>query len=542
MPVTWRRPGVRRLAARCAAALVACLLLVGCSVPSSTGPDSGPDDAGTTLKLVESNEPESLNPLVYLFGITSKFYDGLFAITADGSIAPRLATEPAVANDDATEWTVTVRDGVTFSDGSPLTAADVAATYQAIIDPAVGSPLASTFAVLDEVTADGRQVRFSLDQPYAGFEELLTVGIGKADQIGLPVSSASTNTKPVGSGPYVLSQWRRGESMTLKANPHYWQDPPAVSGLIISYVSDQNAIAQRLAGGDFDGAQLPPSLARTFADSDDLEVWTNPSADFRAVTLPRHGPGLDDARVRTALNLGVDRQAMVDGILFGFGDVASQPFSAAQGDYYAEGSSFDHDPDRARKLLDAAGWRQDGDQRTKDDQTLAFTLMYFPEDLLRRDLSLAFASDMKKIGVTVTVEAVGRDTFGPRIAKDAALFGGGDMPYDPDQHVAGLLDGASAEFDPDDPYRNPSGYQNARVDAALATGRATTDHAERVAAYRTVQDEYLKDPGMVVLVVLEHTYVARDLAPWTGLQHVVEPHEHGVAWGPWWNIQTWTRQ
>lgn len=516
--------------------------MVGCSVPAPAGEEGDPTGSETTLTLVESNEPESLNPLVYLFGITSKFYDGLFAITADGTIAPRLATEPAAANADATEWTVTLRDGVTFSDGSPLTAADVAATYQAVIDPDVGSPLASTFTVLDEVTADGRQVRFSLDEPYAGFEALLTVGIGKADQIREPVRSSPANTKPVGSGPYVLADWRRGESMTLKANPHYWQDPPGVSGLTISYVSDQNAIAQRLAGGDFDGAQLPPSLARTFADSDDLEVWANPSADFRAVTLPRRGPGLDDPRVRTALNLGVDRQAMVDGILFGYGAAASQPFSAAQGDYYAEGSSLAHDPDRARKLLDRAGWRLDGEQRTKGDETLSFTVMYFPEDLLRRDLSLAFASDMKKIGVTVEVEAVGRDRFGARMERDAALFGGGDMPYDPDQHVSALLDGRYADFDSDDPYRNPSGYQNAQVDEALAQGRATTDHAGRVAAYHRVQDEYLQDPAMVVLVVLEHTYVARNLDQWSGLEHVVEPHEHGVAWGPWWNIQTWTRQ
>src|SRR5690606_9389737 len=139
------------------------------------------------------------------------------------------------------------------------------------------------------------------------------------------------------------------------ANPDH--HPVAeVDRLVITFVSDQNAILQRAAAGEIDGAQLAPALARTFTDRPEWTVWSNPSADFRAIAFPRTNPAFDDVRVRQALNLAVDRQQMVDGILFGYGTAASTPFSSAQGDVFNPDAVFAYDPDRAGQLLDEAGW------------------------------------------------------------------------------------------------------------------------------------------------------------------------------------------
>ncbi|MGD7706076.1 ABC transporter substrate-binding protein [Microlunatus sp. Y2014] len=454
-------------------------------------------------------------------------------------IEPELATALPTRDESGTSWTVTVAADRPYADGTVVTAEDVAATYRAILDPAVGSPLATQFAMLREVVTDGEQVEFRLAEPYAGFDRLLTVGIAPAAVVGEPLETSPLTRSPMGAGPYQLEQWRPGESMVLTANPHH-PAKPYVDRIVISFVADQNAILQRAAAGSIDGAQLAPVLARTFERREGWQVWANPSADFRAITFPRNDPAYADPRVRRALNLAVDRQRMVDGILFGHGSPAHTPFSADQGDVFDAGSVFDHDPERAGRLLTEAGWIPAGEGiRHKGGVELGLTVMYFANDVLRRDLAVAFAADLADIGVRVEVEAVTRSAVKQRIPDDGLVFGGGDMPYHPDQHVSALLDGRYATFDPGAPYRNPSDYANAEVDELLREGRTATDADSRTGAYRRLQQVYVTDPAMVTLVTLRHTYVIRDAEAWDGLEPVLEPHEHGVAWGPWWNVERW---
>lgn len=504
-------------------------------------PDGQPatGDGGIELRLAEGTEPDSLSPIAALYGLSTKVHEGLYRITGDGEVTPAIADAPAAPDGAGTLWTVPVGAGHRFSSGDEVTVDDVAATYRAILDPDTGSALATQFAMLDRITTTAHGVEFQLHEPYAAFDRLLTVGIGPADLVGQPVESSTLATDPVGSGPYRVAQWRAGESLIFEPNPHF-TPKPALDRIVINFVADQNAVLQRAASGDFDGAQLAPVLARTFENKKDWTVWANPSADFRAVTFPRNHPAFTDSRVRQALNYAVNRQQMVDGILYGYGQPAHTPVSQAQGDLFNPDAVYAHDTSKAEQLLTAAGWRPGSDGvRRKDGTELEFTVMYFAEDVLRRDLTVAFAADMKKIGVRVEVEAVSRPEARRRIPTAGLLVGGGDMPYHPDQHLAPLLDGASAEFDADQPFRNPSGYRNDQIDDLLEQGRASLDPQDRTRIYRSIQTEYLADPALVTLTHLRHTYIARGTDQWAGLTPVLEPHEHGVAWGPWWNVEAW---
>ena len=509
--------------------------LTACGPPAGA-PGDGPD---TTIRLAETTEPTDLSPISSLYGLAMKCYEGLYGLTASGDVEPVLAAGPARADGQLTVWTVPVRTDRRFSDGTAVTVDDVVATYRAILDPKVGSPLATQFAILDEVVAVDDTVEFRLDRPYGGFDQLLTVGIGPAAAIGLPIDRSPLAREPVGSGPYRMTQWRAGESIVLDRDPEH-PAQPYVERISIAFVSEQNAILQRASAGEFDGAQLAPALARTFDDRPGWQVWANPSADFRAVTFPRNHPGFADRRVRRALNLAVDRQRMVSGILYGYGKAAHTPFAAEQGTVFDPDATFAHDPDAAAELLAEAGWQPGADGiRRKDGLGLTLTVMYFPEDVLRRDLAVAFAGDMKQVGVAVEVEAVARPGVRQRIPDDGLLVGGGDMPYHPDQHISAMLDGRHADYDPDDPYRNPSGYRSATIDALLEEGRGTDDPAARARIYRDVQQAYVADPALVTLVTLEHTYIVRGVEQWEGPTPVLEPHEHGVAWGPWWHVERW---
>ncbi|GAA2725004.1 ABC transporter substrate-binding protein [Cellulomonas aerilata] len=521
---------------------VVALVVTGCAGASPDDPGTG--GAAGTLALAETGEYDTLHPLEHPLGITSKLYDGLVAVGPDGVLEPGLATAMPVPDADLTSWTVTLRDGVTFSDGSTFDAADVVAAYEAVRDPAVGSWMAADYSMIRSVTAvDAATVRFDLAYPYAGLPARLTLGIPAQEALGGSVLDSPLATEPDGTGPYVLAEWRRGESMTLTARDDWWGGTPEVRTIHLAFVPDENTRAQRVRAGEFDGAQLSPLVAAGLDGVDGLELVTNPSGDFRAISLPVTLPFFADPAVRVALNLATNRGAMIDGLLAGHGVAVSGPFTPAQGASHDPSAVFAYDPGAAAAMLDDAGWTVGDDGvREKDGVRFAFTVMYFAEDTLRRDLAQAFASDLSGLGIEVALEGVDRPYAVTAMDRKAFVLGGGDMPYDPDTQVYRQLHSDFAVFDEADAYSNPSGYADPEVDRLLDGARREADPATRVALYRELQGRLVENPPMVTVFALEHTYVARGLTAWDGVEHVTEPHEHGVAWGPWFDVQRWTRR
>ena len=515
------------------------LALVACQATGS-GTPTNPHDASTTLRLAETNEYETLNPLEYTFSITSKFYDSLVTVGPDG-LEPELATEMPVANADLTQWTVSLHQGITFSDGSVFDADDVVAAYEAVLDPATASPLRGSYQIVTDVEAtDADTVVFTLSQPYADFPVMLMLGIPSSEMVSGSILDSSLAREPVGTGPYTLADWQQGSSMTLQARDDYWQGTPSIAQIFIGFVPDENARAQRLLAGDFDGAQLSPVVASSLDGQQGLEMFSNQTGDYRGIILPQSLPFFTDPDVRIALNLGTDRQAMVDGILAGHGTAISTPITPSFGDAFNPDATFGYDPERAASLLDEAGWPvgEDG-VRAKDGVRFSFELMYFAEDSVRRDIAQSFASDMAQLGIEVQLSAVDRPQAKQKMETTAFVLGGGDVPYSPDTQAYSALHSSFADFDPDDPYSNPSGYRNAEVDALLDAARSEPDPAARDSDYRELQQALIADPPTVSVFVLEHTYVARGLEQHSPIEHVTEPHEHGIAWGPWWNVASW---
>ena len=529
------------------------LAAAGCSPPRLTGPGEGAavtGDSTAALALLTALLPETLNPIA---GTDSngmgKVNEGLLTLAGRQGelpdLVPQLAAQDPEPSEDARTWTVRVRPDVTFSDGSPLTSHDVVATYRAILDPASASPIAGDLSMIDSVSApDDETVVFALNIPYVAFPTKLLIGIAPAALIvpGQKVEESVLNQQPVGTGPYVVESFSTGR-LVYAANPRFRDGEPAVRRITYVMSPDDNSRAQQLAAGEFDGSVLPPRLAQTFQDSAEVEVISATSADWRGISLPSGNPVTADPAVRMALNLAVDRAAMVENVLMGYGRTASTFIPPQYADYYSPDAVFPHDPDRARALLDEAGWVEGPDGiRSRDGVRAAFTLMYKPEDRLRKDLSAAFASEALSIGFDVTIEGVGFDVLEPRVHQDAVMLGGGDTPYDVDSQLYSMLHSsypAAGIY-----YDNPSEYANPEMDAALDQGRTSLTTQDRVAAYRQVQDIYLREPSMVVLVFLDHTYVQRRSVgeTWVGTPTILEPHEHGTAWGPWVNVEQWTRR
>ncbi|MFD6566111.1 ABC transporter substrate-binding protein [Micromonospora profundi] len=527
------RPILRRLVASTAA--TGALLLAGCSAPSTPDGPSG----GTTLVVATSDEPDALNPVLN-YGVdgASLIFDGLVARAADNRLVAGLATDLPLLSADGRTVTAKLRDGVQFHDGTVLSAQDVVFTYQAVLDPKVDSTLRSDLDMVESVTApDPATVVFRLRYPYAPFLQRLTLGIVPAKLLsGQDINTAPFNRKPVGTGPYRVDSWTPGDRLVLTANERYFGGRPANDRLVVAFVADDNVRAQRMRAGEFDAAELPPKLASGFDTDAAYQVQRVPTADYRGVMLPSGNPVLADPAVRRALNLAVDRSAMVSGILGGAGEPAFGPIPPTS--EFAEPSIIGKptaDTAAAGALLDAAGWTPGpGGVRVKDGRPARFTLMYPASDTLRKDLALAVTADAKKIGIEVTPAGLTWDAIDPRMKSDALLMGYG-TPYDPD-FVSYKLFGSRFAGQG---YFNPGSYRSEVVDQALQDGRDQYDPARRKAAYARFQQQLAADVPWLFLTYLRHTYVLK--ASVQGVTPRVEAHEHGVANSIWWNIDTWTR-
>ncbi|MER5929115.1 ABC transporter substrate-binding protein [Streptomyces sp. NPDC002054] len=528
-----------RTARGLAATTLAAALITGaaaCSKPSEGSADgsAGPD-AGTSAVVGIATEPESLSPLLgYGKDGNSKIFDGLLAHDADMKLKPALAAALPQVSADGLTYTYRLRPGVTFSDGTPFTAKDVVFTYRTILDPKTNNASRSELDALAAVEAQGTDgVVFTLKYPYAPFAERTVLPIVPEHIAGRQdVNSGEFTTKPVGTGPYLLTGWSKGEKLSFRANPSYWGGEPAVKKFTMAVIKDDDVRATRLRSGELDAAVLPPNLAKGFEKDTRRKIHAATSYDYRNVTLPTHHQVTGDLAVRRALDIAVDRKAMVDKLLEGAGKPAYGPVPTGS-PWFTAGTERTHDLAKARAILDEAGWKPGEDGiRVKDGIRAAFPLWYTSGDKIRQDHALAFASDAKKAGIEVTTQAGTWEVIEPRMKTEAVLAGGGS-PADPDFDQYLLLTSSLGG----DGFNNMARYANPAVDQALETGRKSGDPAARKTAYDTVQRELVKNPGYVFLTHIDHLYVVDDR--WDGLSTQVEPHDHGLGTGPWWNVEAW---
>ncbi|MFG2501238.1 ABC transporter substrate-binding protein [Streptomyces sp. NPDC048441] len=511
-------------------------LAVAASACSAPGDDKGAGGAKDSAVVGIAYEPDTLSPLLgYGKDGNSKIFDGLLTHDADMKLKPALAAELPKVGDDGRTYTFKLRDGVKFSDGKPFTSKDVVFTYETILDKKTNNAAKTELDAVKSVEAKGDDtVVFHLKYPYAPFAERTVLPIAPEHIAGKQdVNTGEFTTKPVGTGPYELVKWSKGEKLAFKANPGYWGGAPKIKNFTMAIIKDDDIRATRLDAGELDGAILPPNLAKKYENDGNKKSYAAKTFDYRVVTLPTGNKVAGDTGIRRALDTGVDRKAMVDSILDGEGKEAYGPVPT-DSPWFTKGTERKHDIAEAKKILDDAGWKpgSNGIRKKKDGTQAEFTLWYLSGDKLRQDHALAYASDAKKLGIKVAVQAGTWEVIEPRMPKDAVLAGGGS-PADPDFDQYTLLKSSLAG----DGFNNMAHYDNPKVDKALDEARESGDHAKRQAAYDTIQRELVKNPGYTFLTHIDHLYVVDKR--FGDLTTQIEPHDHGLASGPWWNVEDW---
>ncbi|MGZ9825917.1 ABC transporter substrate-binding protein [Tsukamurella ocularis] len=512
------------------------------AIATSACSSATPSDEGR-LVLAETQELGAFNPLLGYGELgVAPLYDGLYrpdspSDTAVPNLVPALASA-APERVGPRAWRVALRTGVTFSDGSALDAADVVATYRAARDPAVAADIATHVAPIDDVAPDGPNavvLRLSTDgdpTPY------LLLGIVPSERVeARPAAQWALNREPVGTGPYRLESVSNDQAV-LVARSDRGGGAPAVRRVVYTLVTDDNARAQRIRTGEIDGASLPPKLAASLDGRDGVRTVTVKSSDWRAVSLPAGNRFTADPAARRAMNLGVDRAEIVAGVLGGAGEPASTPYSSVYAGAYEPAAQLGFDQAAARRVLDEAGWRAGPDGvRARDGERAAFPLLYNASDTVRRDLAVAFAAAMKPLGIAVTPQGSSWDDIEKRTGDAAILLAGGETPFSIDSQG---YDALHTRVGDSSPYSNPGDFTAPGLDGMLDGARDLAPGPAKDEAYRRIQLAYSAQPSAVFLAHLHHVYAVRSTG-WTYAAPILEPHAHGVSWGPWWNLPSWRR-
>ncbi|XVQ06356.1 ABC transporter substrate-binding protein [Spirillospora sp. CA-255316] len=337
-----------------ALALATVLLASACG-----GSGSGGD--GKVLRAAYQYNPQSLDPATqtgsYAPVALGLIFDTLVRVGPDGALQPGLAEKWAFAA-DGSALTLTLRDGVKFSDGSALDAE----TVKTNLDRSRGKTFEKTafkgdLSAISDITTSGRDVVLKIAKG-AGGAELPAV---LSDRPGMIASAASLarpdfDQKPVGAGPYKLVSFDPGAKLTVTRWDGYWDAAEKRNaGVELNFVKDSSARLRGLQSGQYDWATVDPAQLSEVGSAG-LKTVAGQTLSYNRITFNRSRTWFADARVREALSLAVDRPALVKGLLFGAGKPAYQPFPA---NYWAADPAVTataYDPDRAKRLLAEAGY------------------------------------------------------------------------------------------------------------------------------------------------------------------------------------------
>ncbi len=452
---------------------------------------------------------------------------------------PDLATGKTLSK-DRKQWTVTIRDDVVFSDGTPLTTEDVAFTYNTALK--AGGKLDLSPLVKAEAK-DKTTVVFTLSQPDITFtQHFNTLGIVPKAQY-----SPEYGRKPIGSGPYTLVRWDEGQQMVVQANPRYYGEKPGISRIVFLF-SDEDASLAAARAGEVHVLGVPSSLAKQSLPNMKLHVVK--SVDNRGLMFPmvpdtgkKTPRGLPignnvtaDLAIRKAVNYAIDRQVLVDGVLEGFGRPA---FGVVDGLPWDNPSIRfkDNDPQKAKQILDDAGWvDSDGDGiREKDGIKAEFTILYNAKDSLRQGLALAVSDMLAPIGIHAIPRGESWDKIKNELThSNVVVYGFGD-------HSPLEMDKLYRTPGPEPMYWNAGFYSNPAVDKHLDDARTAASFEEAIPSWKQAQwDDQTGftvpgDAAWAWLVNLDHTYFVSTCLD-VG-ESRMEPHGHG--WPITSNINTW---
>lgn len=457
-----------------------------------------------TLRMSLAGEPASLNPNLRIDGGPDEFalilgqnlFGKLISLTADGTILPDLATRWE-ESDDGVTYTFHLRDGVRWHDGRPFTAEDVRATLARVRAESSNRDLAAHIASVDVL--DERTVKVQLTSRWAAFIPSLA-WYGAAILPAHVYASGAwrdhpANAQPVGTGPFRFKQWDRGLRIVLEKNDEYYGPGPYVDSLEYLIVQSPEAGVPMLLDGRVDLllSRPAPDRVHELSRAKGIRVTTAPGDGRTYIGFNLRRPVFADLRARRAVSLAIDRRALIDRALFGFGAPAVGFYTPAVAwAYNGDARAPQFDLPAAKRLFQAAV-----------PASFSATLV-IPGTTSMRYVADEIARQLGNAGLSVNIAVTRPREYFRRLMDahdfDLALMSGSQGP-DPDNMSTRFSSGGSQQF---------MGYSSAQMDAELSRGGAQTDVLMRTQAYHRAQELLAADLPIVPLAESIRVSVCRD--------------------------------
>lgn len=444
-----------------------------------------PAAAGGTVTVGLDSEPPTLDPAANSISLANgsvfaAIYETLFRITPDELTPQPVLAESITEAGDRMSWTLVVRDGITFHDGTAFDAAAVkfnldrqkASPYNgAALTPLVGVD------VVDEMT-----VQLNLSGPWTALPNVLAGITGVMVSPAAAADATAYQRNPVGTGPYRFVEWASGDRIVTERNDSYWGDPAPLDSLVFKIITVEAARVAAFEAGEIDAYTTIVDATAEDAAAAGAQVVAPPPTGYGYYYLNLTRPPLDDVRVRRALSLGADRDAIANAYQGQTYEEASfSPFLKDSEWWVAPETPVTFDPEQASALLADYGQPVQftfkllaGSQEIED--AVRATIDYWNQ--LGMDVELQLIPD---VGSYVTDVVTGN--------YDVLGFVGGSLG-DPDTVLYHIFHSTGSY--------NFGRYSSPAVDAALDQGRASNDDAERKAAYASVQQAIREDLPVII--------------------------------------------
>lgn len=518
--------------------------------PAEKTSTAQPIGGGTLVRRITAF-PGSLNPLLEETGderdVLLYLHDGLVEIDKQLNPIPGVATSWEVSP-DARTFTFHLDPRANFADGSPVRASDVVFTLRKIVDPASESAqLAGLFQGLDvaatrALSPDTVQVVFTEPRP------------GQLFSFSIPILSErfysrgdfrkSFNRTSLGTGPYVVKEFKAGQRIRLARRENYWRDKPPIREILFKVVPDDNVAWNALLAGELDESKVNSDRWRVEKDSaalkDRITFHRFYLLGYNFAPWNTRDPILSDKRVRKAMAMCLDRRSLIQNVFYGTARLISGPFTPDQWAYNPDVKPIEYDPSGARKLFEESGWRDTNKDGLLDrnGQPLHIEMLIPAGSKTSATQGQIYQQALKNIGVTLDLNTVDVAVLFDRVMagkyQTALLQWNTDL--DPD--VFSLFH--SSQMPP--AGQNFVFYSNPAVDQLIDRGRTETNPAERRKIYQQIHALLAEDQPYMWMVQVSDKWALS-----TRIHDVEESDGLGLfAWYPgarsWWLEPSHTRQ
>ncbi|MGO1469612.1 MAG: ABC transporter substrate-binding protein [Tissierella sp.] len=512
-------------------------LSIGCGNEGQNKSEISESEDSSLVMAIGSEPEEGFDPCLGW----GRYGDPLFQSTLvktdeNMDIANDLATDYTVSDDGLT-LKFTIRDDVYYTDGEKLKAEDIVFTFKT----AKSSGSIVDLTNMEDIKKTGDlEIKFKLNKPDSSFlYTIAATGI-------VPEHSYDENysENPIGSGPFVLKQWDKGQQVIMVANENYYEDIPQVGKVTILFMEEDTAFVAAKAG-ELDVAVTSANIAEQEIEGMDLKSLK--TIDNRGLTLPylkdegefdENGNKIgndvtSDISIRRALSYGIDRKSLVGDVINGYGRPAFTECDDMP--WASEDAIVEYSKEKAKSILDESGWMEKEDGiREKDGIKAEFNLLYSAGDSTRQALASAVASQAQELGIKINVEGTSWDVIDKRMFSEAVLMGwGAQSPME--TYLLYHSDNMGRD------YYNPEYFSSEIVDTHIDNAMSSIDRQESFKHWKKVQWDgetgvaTIGESPWVWLVNVDHLYYIREGLD-IGTQKI---HPHGHSWPLIANLRDW---